>query len=318
MKYFSMFSGIGGFELGIQRALHNKYVAKKQQNRKRWDRNINEQQNSILPTNNTALCVGYSEIDKYAIETYNKHFGGHKNYGDATKISTEKLPNFDLLVGGFPCQTFSIAGKRRGFEDTRGTLFFDIARILKAKQPKMFLLENVKGLLNHDGGNTFTKILQTIDELGYDAEWQVLNSKYFGVPQNRERVFIIGHLRRSSRKQVFPVTSKYKSIINKNSQICQCHTARYYKGGNGSHVKAIDVYNKKLRNECPTLTEPHHNSIRLTDGLNVRKLTPIECEKLQGFPINWTIGISDTQRYKQLGNAVTVNVIETIMNKILK
>ena len=162
MKYFSMFSGIGGFEYGIQKATNNQ-----------WE------------------CVGYSEIDKYAIQVYSKHFPTHTNYGNATKINPTELPDFDILVGGFPCQSFSIAGKRKGFEDTRGTLFFEIARILKAKKPSTCLLENVKGLVNHNGGKTFATILSTLSELGYDVEWQVLNSKHFGVPQNRERVFII-------------------------------------------------------------------------------------------------------------------------------
>src|SRR3990167_2225993 len=135
MKYFSMFSGVGGFELGISRA-----------------------------TNDTWTCVGYSEIDKYAIQTYEKHFK-HKNYGDATKIKPEELPDFDMLCGGFPCQSFSIAGKRRGFQDTRGTLFFDIARIIKHHKTRYIILENVKGLLSHDGGETFSIIINTISGL---------------------------------------------------------------------------------------------------------------------------------------------------------
>lgn len=175
IRYFSMFSGIGGFEVGIH---------------------------SVLPN---AECVGFSEINKYAISIYQYHFPEHKNYGDATRIVPEQLPDFDLLVGGFPCQAFSIAGKRRGFEDTRGTLFFDIARIAKYKRPQHLVLENVAGLLSHDKGDTFETILATLDELGYDAEWEVLNSKNFGVPQNRERVFIVGSLRGSGGGKVFPL-----------------------------------------------------------------------------------------------------------------
>jgi DNA (cytosine-5)-methyltransferase 1 len=138
-------------------------------------------------------CVGYSEIDKYSIQTFRRHFPELKNYGDATKIIPEELPDFDMLCGGYPCQSFSIAGKRRGFADTRGTLFFDIYRIAKEKQPKIIFLENVKGLLNHDGGNTFKIIAQHLNNLGYLVDYRVLNSKYFGVPQNRERVFHIGY-----------------------------------------------------------------------------------------------------------------------------
>jgi DNA (cytosine-5)-methyltransferase 1 len=167
LKYFSMFSGIGGMELAMP---------------KNWE------------------CVGFSEIEKNAILIYKKHFSNHKNYGDATKIVLEELPNFDLLVGGFPCQAFSIAGKRRGFEDSRGTLFFDIARILKNKKPRYFLLENVKGLLSCDNGKTFKTIISTLDGLGYDVEWCVYNSTDFGRPQARPRVYITGTFRESQRQ----------------------------------------------------------------------------------------------------------------------
>ena len=167
-----MFSGIGGFELGMPAE---------------WE------------------CVGYSEIDKYAIQIYQKYFPNHKNYGDATKIISNELPDFDLLVGGFLCQAFSIAGKRKGFDDTRGTLFFDIARVLKDKRPRHFLLENVKGLLSHDFGKTFQTIIGVLTDLGYFVEWQVLNAKNFDVPQNRERVFIVGHFGKESRRKVFPI-----------------------------------------------------------------------------------------------------------------
>ena len=162
MKYFSTFSGIGGFELGIMAS------------------------NAYQPE-----CVGYSEIDKYAIQIYEKHFR-HKNYGDITTIKAEELPDFDLLVGGFPCPSWSIAGKRKGFEDLRGQLVFDIIRILRGKKPKMFLLENVKGILSHDKGNSMEVICEELCESGYAIDFEVLNSKNFGVPQNRERVFIVG------------------------------------------------------------------------------------------------------------------------------
>ena len=138
------------------------------------------------------------------MKSYNAIFKEEHEPKDATKIQPKQLPDFELLCAGFPCQSFSIAGHRKGFEDTRGTLFFEIARIAREKLPKILFLENVKGLLNHSNGETFKQILSTLDELGYDAEWQVLNSKYHGVPQNRERVFIIGHLRGETSGQVFP------------------------------------------------------------------------------------------------------------------
>jgi len=185
MKYFSMFSGIGGFELGIQRA-----------------------------TNNTWDCIGFSEVDESAIKTYKKHFPTHKNYGDATKIQTTQLPNFELLVGGFPCQSFSNAGQRKGFNDTRGTLFFEIARIVKKKRPKYILLENVKGLLSHDKGRTFKTILSTITELGYDTEGLVLNSYYFSAaPRPRIFMFAVHREQKTNvwkgHKQTFPLYTTF-------------------------------------------------------------------------------------------------------------
>jgi len=434
-----MFTGIGGFEYGIQQALPN------------------------------AECVGYSEIDKYAIQTYESHFK-HKNYGDATKIKPEKLPDFDMLCGGFPCQAFSIAGKRRGFQDTRGTLFFDIARIVEVKRPKIVLLENVKGLLNHNKGETFRVIIQTLSELGYDIQWMVLNSKFFGVPQNRERVFIIGSLRGTSRPEILPF-SRTDTEVNQEGinhptlteaigrqgsskeYIRSCQTildinqaqrvystegtsitikglgggqgaktglyaisnssprelgwkeqsptlqARDYKDPKIVAIRGRPRYNEKGErelkfyeyDEMPTLSQncamgdqknmiaravltpdradkrqngrrfkedgeemftltgqdlhgvairvkgdldkrevyfsdesqtisanpTSDNLPRIFDEMQIRRLTPTECERLQGFPDGWTEGVSDTQRYKQCGNAVTTKVIKSIVEKLI-
>jgi DNA (cytosine-5)-methyltransferase 1 len=331
-----MFSGIGGFELGISRALPE------------------------------AECVGFSEIDKYAIQIYLNHFPSHINYGDATRIDPSQIPDFDLLVGGFPCQAFSIAGKRRGFDDTRGTLFFDIARILKEKRPRFFLLENVKGLLSHDDGRTFKTIISTLVELGYSVEWQVLNSKNFGVPQNRERVFIIGYLGRESRPKVFPLAGKnqvhYQQV---GLDIATCLDSHYYKGTSPNGLQAqrrqlvgtprthkdgegfreaksglVPTIPARAREDgsgqaviiqrargfnkggehriSPTLgSNAWQQNNHLTQGMRIRRLTPIECERLQGFPDRWTEGISDTQRYKCLGNAVTVNVTQYLTSLLL-
>jgi len=307
MKYFSLFSGIGGFELGILSAY------RKKNGRSQEDTETNDEagerlvskaskrvgsengwfsQQSDSNPNSRAICVGFSEIDKYAISIYKKHFPTHKEYGNVTNIKCSDVPDFDLLCGGFPCQSFSIAGKRRGFNDTRGTLFFEIARIAQEKQPRLLLLENVKGLLSHDKGRTFGTILRTMDELGYDLQWQVLNSKNFSVPQNRERVFIIGHLRGTSRPQVFPIRESSNGFTK--LQIPK----RPSKGD--------------FRNTT-SITQPSRGDNK--GNRNIRRLTPVECERLQGFPDGWTEGISDTQRYKCLGNAVTVNVIEAIMEK---
>lgn len=165
-------------------------------------------------------CVGYCEIDKYAKQAYEAMYdtGGELYFDDARKIVLEQLPDFDLLVGGFPCQSFSIAGARKGFDDTRGTLFFEIARIASVKKPKYLFLENVPGLLNHNQGRTFETIIHTLDELGYDVCWQVLNSKNFGVPQSRNRVFIIGYLREQCAGEVLSFTqTSGKALIQRKA-----------------------------------------------------------------------------------------------------
>jgi len=395
-----MFSGIGGFELGIEKAFH---LLQHEIQTKSTDGG-HESSNQRNDVHESPCCIGFSEIDKYAIATYLKHFPTHKNYGDARNINPQELPDFDMLCGGFPCQSFSIAGKRLGFEDTRGTLFFDIARIVKVKRPRIVFLENVKGLLNHDNGRTFTTIIATLDELGYNAEWQVLNSKHFGVPQNRERVFIIGHLRGTSSRQVFPLGKGYskndnglektpmiigttksdtaegtnsRSWVHDINGIVGAVNSTEYKqpkqimvhnmqtrspdrpsiqknknaGGSGhlskddgtsycldgANTQAIEVQSIQLANKNRGKKPYNPNNREMKFDVNkedvsytvksathefmvrtnqkIRRLTPTECERLQGFPDGWTIG-SDTQRYKQCGNAVTVNVIEAIVERI--
>ena len=187
IRYFDMFAGIGGFRSGLERA-------------------------------GGFECVGYCECDKYARKAYEALYDTSKEvyFDDARTIDPEVLPDIDLICGGFPCQTFSIAGKRKGFDDTRGTLFFEIARIAAAKKPKYLLLENVPGLLSHNGGRTFATILGTLDELGYDVAWQVLNSADFGVPQSRKRVFIIGFLRTKCSGKVLSFTdTNPKTLIRR-------------------------------------------------------------------------------------------------------
>ena len=169
-------------------------------------------------------CVGFCEIDKYARASYKAihNTEGEIELHDITTVSDESIRGFgsvDIICGGFPCQAFSIAGNRRGFEDTRGTLFFEICRFASILRPKYLFLENVRGLLNHDGGATFETIIRTLDGLGYDVEWQVLNSKNFGVPQNRERVFIIGHLRGERTRNVFPIGRESEQSDRQQSKI---------------------------------------------------------------------------------------------------
>lgn len=370
MKIFSTFSGIGGFEIGIRNAFNNRSDL--------WNGSEILQGYSTNASESEIRIVGFSEIDKYAIKVYEKQFKGVPNYGDITKINAEELPYFDCLVGGFPCQAFSIAGKRKGFEDTRGTLFFDLARILRAKQPRLFVFENVKGLLSHDSGRTFKTIIQTIDELGYDCQWQVLNSKDFGVPQNRERVYIVGHLRGTARPEVFPIGGTDEEdtrIIGQD--VAYTIDANYSKGtntlskGRRSVVAEIVQLNHPTHSNdrvyasdgiSPTLNtmqggnrqpfiaaqrgrynsdgkteqkfEPRYDGISSTltavqkdnmvvDPPRIRRLTPLECERLQGFPDNWTAqgtdgAISDSQRYKMCGNAVTVNVVRAVFERIFE
>ncbi len=304
INHFSMFSGIGGFELGIRYSCLSRRSPCDTQSERAGLENERELR---LDANECARCIGYSEIDKYAVRVYKEHFPKHKEYGDAKEIEWRTVPSFDLLTAGFPCQAFSVAGKRRGFSDARGTLFFEIVKCVERKRPRLLLLENVKGLLSHDGGRTFGTILSALDELGYYAEWQVLNSRDFGVPQNRERVFVVGYLRGTSRPQVFPFGESYdwntetvrkrQSLRGRNKNTSGCLDTR--------GVNAFD------RADLDKLSYDYEEA-------RIRRLTPIEFERLQGFPDGWTGGLSDSQRYKCVGNAVTVNVIEAIMARLLK
>lgn len=351
MKVVSLFAGIGGFDLALERLGHE--------------------------------IIYVNEWDKFAAQIYEKNFKTKPDTKDIRLVDTTSIPECDLLVGGFPCQTFSIAGKRGGFNDTRGTMFFEIARILKNKRPPYLLLENVKGLLSHDNGRTFKTIMWTLDELGYECQWQILNSKNFGVPQNRERVFIIGSLRGKPRPKIFPFGKDGQLFDERQGQVSPTITSRYYKqgqsdpyvvsgtlrthkdgkgfrqmksglsptiparareDGSGQPVVMVALTEKRTEeakqlrreslkngkdfsprrkkilmartdNKIGTLTSSRNLDNILTDGIRIRRLTPIECERLQGFPDGWTEGVSDSQRYKQLGNAVTVNVVEAILSR---
>lgn len=306
MKCLSLFSGIGGFDLACKRQ--------------------------------GIEIVGGCEIDKYARSIYARHFPGVPVWEDACTIKPEELPDFDIICAGFPCQAFSIAGKRLGFEESRGTLFFEIARIAREKRPRLLLLENVRGLLSHDKGRTFGVILSVLDEIGYDAQWQVCNSKYF-VPQNRERIFIVGHLRGESRPEVFPFREDDKRIEKKRS-VVRALTVAGKSGGLHSQMTAIVIrdgikkereistsidanyYKGQDNHEQRTLVEINKRNYTFESGDKVRRFTLLECERLMGFPDNYTkYGkdgelISNMQRNKCLGNAVTVPLVEFILERL--
>ncbi len=346
--YLSLFSGIGGFELGIQQSMPY------------------------------AKCVGFSETNPYAKSIYQRVFKSHKDYKDVTEINENELPEFDCLVAGFPCQPFSLSGKRQGFNDTRGTLFFDIVRILRAKRPKVFVLENVQGLLSHDEGRTFGVIIKTLDELWYDVQWQVLNCKHHGTPQDRNRVFIVGYSRAydQSGKKILPIRYSGSKVVELSGQQTVTNTIKKSWADKGEGLKIFHserVFTAKDSNEmggslgllsrnngiCYALTKKHANHIvqltkssliqdaRVYDpygigvtlkskgsneiGTNtelyliknrVRRLTPIECERLQDIPDGHTkFGknnevISDAQRYACIGNAVNSKVIQIIFDKL--
>lgn len=289
MNFLDLFSGIGGFRLGLERNGHTP--------------------------------VGYVEIDKFARQSYNAMYDttGEWTATDITKVSDEEWSKFngsvDIIAGGFPCQAFSIAGKRLGFLDsTKGTLFFEIARAAKQIKPRYLFLENVKGLLNHEGGNTFRTILNTFDELGYDVEWKIINSKNHGVPQNRERVYIIGYFRGDSGREVFPFFGE-NGTTNRASikQVGNLNNSTSF-GGNpqAGRVYSIDGISPTLNTMQGGGREP-----KIMIGDHIRKLTPRECWRLQSFPDELfnkaqATGMSDSQLYKQAGNSVTVNVIEAI------
>ena len=282
-------------------------------------------------------CVFSSEWDKFSQKTYHANFG-EVPAGDITKISTDDIPDFDILLGGFPCQPFSQAGLHKGFEDTRGTLFFEIERILNEKRPKAFLLENVKQLKGHDNGRTFRVIMQHLKALNYHAEAKILKAADFGVPQIRERIYIIGfdrehfaipddyhfpfpeptgiqtrvgdileqgvdkkytisdklwegHQRRKKENRLKGKGFGY-SLFNEESAYTSTISARYYKDGSEILIEQKDS--------------------------NPRKLTPRECARLQGFPEDFIIPVSDAQAYKQFGNSVAVPVVRAIARQIRK
>jgi DNA (cytosine-5)-methyltransferase 1 len=319
-KFIDLFAGIGGFRLAMQ--------------------------------NLGGKCVFTSEWDKDAKRTYKANFG-ERPFGDITKEETKAfIPDgFDLLCAGFPCQAFSIAGKRGGFEDTRGTLFFDVAEIIKRKQPKAIFLENVKGLRNHNGGKTLATILNVLrNDLGYFVpEPQIINAKDFGVPQNRERIYIVGFRKDlgienfeypapTNKKVTFATIKEKKVPATKyflSTQYVQTlinHKARHEGKGNGFGYAIIPddgvsnaivvggmgrERNLVLDNRITDFTPTTH--IKGTvNREGIRKMTPREWARLQGFPDEFIIPVADASAYKQFGNSVAVPAIQATANEVLK
>lgn len=306
-KFIDLFAGIGGIRSGFE-ALGGK-------------------------------CVFSSEWDRYAKITYFCNFG-EIPHGDITKVSLNEIPKHDVLLAGFPCQAFSVAGERKGFEDTRGTLFFDVARILKDKKPSSFLLENVKGLINHDKGKTFRVILETLRELNYEVFYSVLNTMDYGnIPQTRERLYIVGFHKGKIRDVnfTFPekrkLTKTVKDILENSKQDEYFYYNRFeiYKNLKKEVVSTETVYQwrrvyvrENKSQVCPTLTANMgtggHNVPLIKDEFGIRKLTPRECARFQGFPDSFYIPsfLARSHMYKQFGNSVSVPVIKEIAKKMIE
>ena len=326
IRVVDLFAGVGGIRLGFTQAA------------KEFGMNTE--------------CVFSSEIDEWACKTYRKNFpnDNHDPKCDITTVDAKSLPDFDVLLAGFPCQAFSIAGKRGGFDDTRGTLFFDVARIIKEKQPKAFLLENVKGLTNHRSGKTLQVILNTLrEDLGYTVFYKVLNAKEYGVAQLRERIYIVGFknagdsfdyplpLPQEERKVIRdiieenPVDARYYLSTSYLAAL-KAHKARHQALGHGFGYEVRDLDEVAGTIVCGGMGKERNLIVdtRQTDFTvrthikgeynkeGLRKMTPLEWERLQGFPDNWTAGIADVHRYKQMGNSVAVPVIQAVSENIIK
>lgn len=275
-------------------------------------------------------CVFSSEWDKYAQITYECNFG-EKPAGDITKIKEEDIPDFDILIAGFPCQPFSNAGLKKGFEDSRGTLFFDIARIVRYHKPQVVFLENVKGFKSHQNGTTFKVVKNTLEEMGYKVFSKVLNAKDFGVPQNRERIYIIGFLDDVYFEFPEPTGEKTKlgNILEKNvnekytisDKLWAGHQRRkkeHQAKGNGF---GYSMFNEKSEYTSTISARYYKDGSEIMikqKGKNPRKLTPREAARLQGFPDSYKIPVSNTQAYKQFGNSVSVPVIKALAKNIFK
>jgi DNA (cytosine-5)-methyltransferase 1 len=277
-------------------------------------------------------CVFTSEWDKFAQETYQANFGDLP-HGDITTIKASEIPKHDVLLAGFPCQPFSHAGLKKGFEDSRGTLFFDIARIVDHHRPTALLLENVKGFARHDGGNTLEAIERILDDLGYNTYYKILNARDFGVPQNRERIYIVG----VNRKKIgttpfqFPRPPYYNTRVGDildrrvsakytlSDKLWAGHVRRrkeHERKGNGFGYSLFDRDSDYTSTISARYYKDGSEILISQKGKNPRKLTPREAARLQGFPEEFLIPVSDSQAYKQFGNSVAIPVVEAIAREM--
>jgi DNA (cytosine-5)-methyltransferase 1 len=316
-KFIDLFAGIGGFRLGFE--------------------------------SQGFQCVFSSEIDTHAKEMYYENFGDMPS-SDITKIKEQDIPKFDILLGGFPCQPFSIAGEKKGFNDTRGTLFFDIVRILKYHKPRVVILENVKHFKNHNKGNTLKTVLSTLKQLGYETSWQLLNAKDFGVPQNRERTIIVASLNKIEfdfkKIKKKSATSLKEILETKNDNFQYLKKSEYTLIDNPKQQPSglifVGYRNKKIRQKgvmdnTKHLSRVHKqpNRIYSSEGTNptlssqessgryfiyhdkmVRKLTLKECYRLMGFPDNLKLIGAQSKLYNRVGNSIVVPMVEAIAEQI--
>ena len=327
MNHLDLFSGIGGFSLGLKQA--------------------------GIPIKNSF----FSEIDKYAIQVYQNNFKNSKYVGSVTDVQKEQLPKIDIITFGSPCQDFSMAGKRKGMDGERSSLITQAIRLINECRPSFFIWENVKGTFSSNSGSDFWAIIQAFTNIGgYRLEWQLLNTKWF-LPQNRERIYLVGYIANGSGRKVFPITKNNYKIdeTRTNPNTCTLTTRYRASTSQGSYIAECNKVSQKVK--IKSATKKGYETAKKGDSINyavptsktrrgrvgkgvaqtldtacnqavldnkIRRLTPIECERLQGFPDNWTkIGkeletISDSQRYKMCGNAVSVDVVRAVGERIKK
>lgn len=296
LRFIDLYAGIGGIRLGFE--------------------------------NENCQCVFSSEIDKYAQQTYYSNFKETPS-GDITKIAIYKIPKFDILLAGFPCQSFSKAGLQNGFADIRGTAFFDIIEIVKYHKPEVIFLENVKNLVSHDNGKTFEIILNSLKQLNYITYYKTLNAKDFGLPQNRNRIYIVAFKNKINFH--FPIGNKIKTkvfdiledtvsekytISDKLWRGHQERKKRNKQNGKGFGYSLCDNTTEYTSTLSARYYKDGSEILIKQNNQNPRKITPREAARLQGFPDSFIISVSDAQAYKQFGNSVAIPVIKEIANKI--